>query len=112
VKYAEKLPASTVDDVEGKLIQFLPEGACSGIMLVLLTYVRVFNFADVLCGDESEFSTRVAQEAASFVPYGNKIHSYTRSVLPASAKGKGPATQAAVDGEIVEYEVYHVCIST
>lgn len=90
IKYSEKLPASTVDDVEGKLLQFLPE--------------------DVL-RDESAFNAFVLEDATTFKPFGTKIHSYTRT--PLSTSNTNSVAQASgSSNEIIEFEVYHTTWNT
>jgi histone acetyltransferase 1 len=80
VAHSGKLPSSsTVDDVEGTLIQFIPAG-----------YFK--------SQDEVAFLQRIKEDASSFRPLGQKIHSYT---TPVKSKTK------AIEEEL-EYEVYHV----
>ncbi|KAG0705310.1 acyl-CoA N-acyltransferase [Suillus ampliporus] len=80
VRYAQKLDASTtVDNVEGILKEFIPPDYDT---------------------EEAAFLARVQEDAVSFRPLGNLIHSYTRPVP--STSGSSSATP-----EVVEYEVYH-----
>ncbi|KAG1836638.1 acyl-CoA N-acyltransferase [Suillus subalutaceus] len=80
VRYAQKLDASTtVDNVEGILKEFIPPDYDT---------------------DEATFLTRVQEDAVSFKPIGNVIHTYTRPAP--STSGSSSATR-----EVVEYEVYH-----
>jgi len=93
VKYSAKVPSSsTLDDVQGTLKKFIPEG-----------YYRT----------ESEFLARVEEDAVSFRPLGEKIASYTRVAPNSATKGKGAAvTLPEDDPDAVVYEVWHVRTST
>ncbi|KAF9484919.1 histone acetyltransferase type B [Pholiota conissans] len=97
VQYSEKLPStSTVDDVEGILIQFIPEG-----------YYK----------DEETFLKRVEDDATTFKPLGQLIYSYTRPAPNSSSKGKRKRTgnTQPLDPEsedAVEFEVYHATWDT
>ncbi|KAF5324722.1 hypothetical protein D9611_004325 [Ephemerocybe angulata] len=89
VEYAEKLAASTTDDVQATLSEFIPE--------------------DYLT-DEAEFLKRVDEDATSFRPSGQLIHSYTRPSPGAKGKGKGSANAQSLDAtseDVIEFEVYH-----
>ncbi|KAG7441079.1 histone acetyltransferase type B catalytic subunit [Guyanagaster necrorhizus] len=87
IEYAEKLGASsTVDDVEGTLKDFIP-----------LEYYT----------DLAEFVAKVEEDASSFKPLGEMIHSYSRP-LPAQ-KGKGKAIEST---DTVDFEVYHTTFHT
>ncbi|KAF5386609.1 hypothetical protein D9615_001931 [Tricholomella constricta] len=96
VKYSEKLgSSSTVDDVVGTLSGFIPPGYYT---------------------DEQQFLAFVEEDAATFKPSGQLIHSYTRPV-PSSAndKGKGAADVHNLDSEsedAVVFEVYHTTWNT
>lgn len=80
VRYAQKLDASTtVDNVEGILKEFIPPDYDT---------------------DEATFLTRVQEDAVSFKPIGNVVHTYTRSAP--STSGSSSAIR-----DVVEYEVYH-----
>ncbi|KAJ8522636.1 hypothetical protein ONZ45_g777 [Pleurotus djamor] len=98
VGYSAKLPStSTVDDVEGTLAEFIPS-----------EYLT----------DESAFLDHVEQEATSFKPSGQLIHSYARLSPTAAASGKGKAVAKAhqvldsEDPDAVVYEVYHATWDT
>lgn len=84
ISYSKKLPASTADDVEGKLYDFIPAGQKDRLPL--------FSWCDITSTDflknETTFKERVELDATSFRPLGEKVHSYSR--------------------EDVEFEVYHV----
>ncbi|KAF9533547.1 acyl-CoA N-acyltransferase [Crepidotus variabilis] len=93
VSYSEKLPStSTVDDVEAILQNFIPEGYDT---------------------DETTFLQRVEEDANTFRPPGQLIHSYTRAAPNSFSKGKrkrdGGTSQALDPGsnDVIEYEVYH-----
>lgn len=59
--------------------------------------------------DESEFNKRVSEDALSFKPPGERIHTYTRPSPTAVGKGKGKDTASDPDSaDVVEFEVYHV----
>lgn len=61
--------------------------------------------------DEDAFQKRVEEDAATFRPNGQLIHSYLRPSPSAKGKGKGSAAQQALDPsneDTIEYEVYHV----
>ncbi|KAJ3568423.1 hypothetical protein NP233_g5719 [Leucocoprinus birnbaumii] len=91
VQYSEKLPSSsTVDDVEGTLAKYIPEGYYT---------------------DETEFEKRVEEDATSFKPCGELIYSYTRP-SPSKGKGKGAATGKATAEDDIVYEVYHMTWDT
>ncbi|KAG6332244.1 hypothetical protein ID866_6845 [Astraeus odoratus] len=85
VSYAKKLDASsTVDDVENILKEFIPP-----------EYET----------DEAKFLTRVEEDAISFKPIGNLLHSYKRSLRTK------PTSSTPKQGEnAVEYEVYHATL--
>jgi histone acetyltransferase 1 len=89
VRYSAKVPSSsTLDDVQGTLEKFIPEG-----------YYRT----------ESEFLARVEEDAVSFRPPGEKIASYTRVAPNNPTKGKGAAvTLPDDDPDAIVYEVWHV----
>ncbi|KAJ7063532.1 histone acetyltransferase type B catalytic subunit [Mycena amicta] len=87
IKYLKRLDSSsTVDDVEGTLAKFIPEG-----------YYR----------DEKSFLERVEADAALFKPPGELIYTYTRPASQSDSKGKGVATLEPDDGDTIEFEVYH-----
>ncbi|KAJ7349073.1 histone acetyltransferase type B catalytic subunit [Mycena albidolilacea] len=85
IKHTKKLAASsTVDDVQGTLTGFMPSD-----------YYQ----------DEKAFLARVEEDATTFRPTGQLIHTYTR---PASdSKGKGVATLDPESDDAVVFEVYH-----
>ncbi|KAH9056691.1 acyl-CoA N-acyltransferase [Lactarius vividus] len=86
IKYSEKLTSSsTLDDVRGTLENFIPGDYCR---------------------TEAEFLAHVEEEAASFQPLGVKIHSYTRTALNSSEKGKED------DLDVIVYEVWHATWNT
>ncbi|PFH52471.1 hypothetical protein AMATHDRAFT_139905 [Amanita thiersii Skay4041] len=90
VKYSEKLPSTTVDDVEGILADFIPPG-----------FLR----------DEATFLQQVETDAESFRPHGELVDSYTRPSPQAISRSKGKSTGIGI-GELksedtIEYEVYH-----
>ncbi|KAH6918972.1 histone acetyltransferase type B catalytic subunit [Coprinopsis sp. MPI-PUGE-AT-0042] len=94
ITYRQKLPASTVDDPEATLKEFIPP--------------------DYLT-DETTFQKRVAEDATSFNPLGERIYSYNRPSPSAKGKGKGIASTQALDPtseDTVEYEVYHATFDT
>ncbi|KAF9505816.1 hypothetical protein BS47DRAFT_1322163 [Hydnum rufescens UP504] len=90
-----RLPASTVDDVEGTLYKFIPSD-----------YLKL----------EAAFKERVKEEAKSFRPCGEKVFSYPRpsGYRPTSGKGKVKAGDALdEDSEGVSlFEVYHATWET
>ncbi|KAF8232288.1 histone acetyltransferase type B catalytic subunit, partial [Tricholoma matsutake] len=90
VQYSEMLgSSSTVDDVEGTLSKFIPEGSYR---------------------DEAEFLARAEEDATSFKPSGQLIYSYTRPSPVHSGKGKGAAEIENLDPEsedAIVFEVYH-----
>jgi len=90
VKNSEKLGStSTVDDIEGTLGNFIPPDYCK---------------------DETEFLSRVEEDAVSFKPFGQMIYSYTRHSPTALGKGKGMVNLQALDSEsedAVVFEAYH-----
>lgn len=111
IRHSAKLgSSSTVDDVEGTLSGFIPEGESDGY--------SPFSSCPNLCAtgyytDEASFLARVAEDATSFKPTGQLIHTYTRPSPFDSdkGKGKGPAQQHSLDSEsedAVVFEVYHV----
>lgn len=60
---------------------------------------------------ETEFQARVEEEAVSFRPLGQLIHSYTRPSSTSKGKGKGIGQTPALDPESEDalvFEVYHV----
>ncbi|TFK27427.1 histone acetyltransferase type B catalytic subunit [Coprinopsis marcescibilis] len=92
VKYLEKLPASTVDDVEKILKEFIPEDYYT---------------------DEAEFLKRVEDDATSYKPSGQLVHSYLRP--SPSSKGKGKISTQLLDAsseDTIEYEVYRTTWET
>ncbi|RXW24202.1 hypothetical protein EST38_g1683 [Candolleomyces aberdarensis] len=94
VSYAEKLAASTTDDAQATLSEYIPEDYYT---------------------DEAEFLQRVEEDATSFRPSGQLIYSYTRPSPSAKGKGKGNANAQALDAgseDVVEYEVYHTTWDT
>lgn len=93
VRYSAKVPSSsTLDDVQGTLEKFIPEG-----------YYRT----------ESEFLACVEEDAVSFRPLGEKVASYTRAAPNSAKKGKGAAvTLPEDDPDAIVYEVWHVRTST
>ncbi|KAJ2930049.1 hypothetical protein H1R20_g7005, partial [Candolleomyces eurysporus] len=94
VSYAEKLAASTTDDAQATLSEYIPEDYYT---------------------DEADFLQRVEEDATSFRPSGQLIYSYTRPSPSAKGKGKGNANAQALDGgseDVVEYEVYHTTWDT
>ncbi|TRM59888.1 acyl-CoA N-acyltransferase [Schizophyllum amplum] len=93
IEYPEKLPSSsTVDDVEGTLRKFIPPDSCT---------------------DETTFNERVAKDATTFTPPGERIHVYTRPSPTAAGKGKGKdAATDPNDVDVVEFEIYHATWST
>ncbi|KAF5331153.1 hypothetical protein D9619_006050 [Psilocybe cf. subviscida] len=96
VSFSEKLPStSTVDDVEGTLKKFIPEGYYT---------------------DEAEFQKRVEEDATTFRPPGQLIHSYTRAAPNSSSKGKRKRDNNQpldpLSEDVVEYEVYHATWDT
>jgi len=79
-----------VDDVEGTLSQFIPQG-----------YYK----------DEQAFQERVEADATSFKPFGTKIYSYNRP-SPAASTGKGKSVVGVQEmdpesEDVVVYEVWH-----
>ncbi|KAM6500920.1 Acyl-CoA N-acyltransferase [Amanita muscaria] len=94
VRYSQKLPSSTVDDVEGTLSKFIPPG-----------YHQ----------DEAAFLRQVEEDSLSFRPHGESIYSYPPP-LDSLSLGK----ETAIDSEdthpegegAITYEVYHVRSST
>ena len=63
--------------------------------------------------DEKTFQGIVEREATEFKPLGIRIYSYQRISPSSRGKGKGLASVTDLDPEnedVVEYEVYHVCI--
>ncbi|KNZ80207.1 Histone acetyltransferase type B catalytic subunit [Termitomyces sp. J132] len=78
IKYTNKLDStSTVDDVEGILSRFIPPG-----------YFK----------DEQKFLAFVEEDATTFHPLGQLIHSYTRPALSASTeKGKATSSSQSLD---------------
>ncbi|KAI0792801.1 histone acetyltransferase type B catalytic subunit [Abortiporus biennis] len=101
VGYSSKLPINTpsagvIDDVEGKLRDFIPGDYSTSL---------------------PEFLEQVESDALSFRPYGEKIYSYSRpasSLNTEKENGNGRnvvgITQvlSPEDEETVEFEVYHV----
>ena len=89
VRYSAKVPSSsTLDDVQGTLEKFIPEG-----------YYR----------KESEFLARMEEDAVSFRPHGEKIASYTRVAPNSATKGKGAVVTLPEDNpDAIVYEVWHV----
>jgi histone acetyltransferase 1 len=51
---------------------------------------------------------RVEEDATTFKPHGDLIHTYTRPSPSASGKGKGSAPLNLEDKDAIVYEVYHV----
>ncbi|KAJ2917657.1 hypothetical protein MD484_g2817, partial [Candolleomyces efflorescens] len=90
VSHAEKLAASTTDDPQSTLSEYIPEDYYT---------------------DEAKFLQRVEEDATSFRPSGQLIHSYTRlSPSAKGKKGKGNANTQILEAgsvDVVEYEVYH-----
>ncbi|KAJ7722299.1 histone acetyltransferase type B catalytic subunit [Mycena maculata] len=91
VKHSKKLASSsTVDDVAGILTGFMPPD-----------YYK----------DEKAFLARVEEDATTFRPPGQMIHTYTRPAQHAKGpKGKGVAEPQNLDPEsedAVVFEVYH-----
>jgi histone acetyltransferase 1 len=61
--------------------------------------------------NEASFLQRVEQDAISFKPLGDKIHSYKRTSPSARGKGKKVILPENLDPDsedTVEYEVYRV----
>lgn len=58
--------------------------------------------------DEAAFLMRVEEDATTFKPHGDLIHTYTRPSLSASGKGKSIAPLSPEHKDAVVYEVYHV----
>ncbi|KAG8853503.1 histone acetyltransferase 1 [Tulasnella sp. 330] len=92
INYSSKLSGAgskVADDVEQTLFKFIPPD-----------YVK----------SEVTFRKRVEKDATTFKPVGEKIYSYARKAESAqNAKGKGKATNEAVnedDEDAVVYEVY------
>ncbi|KAF8638881.1 hypothetical protein AX17_001935 [Amanita inopinata Kibby_2008] len=89
VRCSEKLTSSTVDDVEGTLARFLPQGYHS---------------------DEGQFLQQVEDDAISFQPHGNLIHSYicpSHNTLNMRTTASKNAFQGETDDDSVAFEVYH-----
>ncbi|KAG7086509.1 hypothetical protein E1B28_002462 [Marasmius oreades] len=89
VRWDEKLQSNTVDSVEPKLREFLPQDVET---------------------DEETFHKRVEEDALNFRPLGQLIHSYTRPSPKFKGKGKLAPTNVVLDPEnedAVVYEVYH-----
>ncbi|KIY48309.1 histone acetyltransferase type B [Fistulina hepatica ATCC 64428] len=92
VEYSRKLPSSSiVDDVQGTFTKFLPD-----------LYTR----------DEDTFLACVEEDAATFRPFGMKVHSYTRPIFTAAEKGKGKGVASDASDDVVEFEVYHATWKT
>ncbi|KAE9398318.1 histone acetyltransferase type B catalytic subunit [Gymnopus androsaceus JB14] len=93
VKWSDKLKsADTVDNVDGKMREFLAEGIETS---------------------EETFQAQVEEDATSFKPMGELIYSYTRSA--SKRKGKdvaGPEPLNPDDEDTVVYEVYHCTWNT
>jgi len=51
---------------------------------------------------------RIEEDATTFKPHGDLIHTYTRSSPSASGKGKSIAPLGPEHKDAVVYEVYHV----
>lgn len=99
IKYRAKNEATTatLDDVEGKLKEFLPEDYIS---------------ASTSSSAQEKFTAAVKESEANFTPLGEKVHSYTRRKVN---KGKGKSsnvsslassTLAEDDPEARVFEVY------
>lgn len=60
--------------------------------------------------DEAEFLNRVEEDATSFKPHGDLIHTYVRPSPSAVGKGKSKSAAAlnAQSEDAVVFEVYHV----
>lgn len=67
--------------------------------------VSPLTFADYY-QDEKAFLARVEEDATTFRPTGQLIHTYTRPV--SDSKGKGVATLDPESDDAVVFEVYHV----
>ncbi|KAG5732748.1 Histone acetyltransferase type B catalytic subunit [Termitomyces sp. T112] len=96
IKYTNKLDStSTVDDVEGILSRFIPPG-----------YFK----------DEQKFLAFVEEDATTFQPLGQLVHSYTRPALSASTeKGKATSSSQSLDPgreDSVVFEAYHATWNT
>ncbi|KAG2020734.1 histone acetyltransferase type B catalytic subunit [Coprinopsis cinerea AmutBmut pab1-1] len=94
VKYLEKLPASTVDNPEATLKEYIPPDFYT---------------------DEVAFQKRVEEDATTFRPSGQLIYSYLRPSPSSKGKGKGNASTQPLDPtseDTVEYEVYHATWDT
>ncbi|KAF8321539.1 histone acetyltransferase type B, partial [Clavulina sp. PMI_390] len=95
MKHSAKLPASTVDDVEGTLYKFIPSD-----------YLK----------NEDTFRANVEKEALTFRPPGTKVFSYARPSTHGdpSSSGKGKS-KAQTDGaeldeespDVSVFEAYH-----
>lgn len=110
MQYSEKLgSSSTVDDVEGTLSKFIPEGEHTWICYHDLAPLHGQDYYK----DEAEFLARVEEDATTFKPSGQLIYSYTRPSTVHSGKGKSAANIQNLDPEsedAVVFEVYHVSI--
>jgi histone acetyltransferase 1 len=92
VHHSEKLrSSSTVDDVEGTLDKFIPQG-----------YFK----------DEKAFLARVEEDANEFKPFGELIHSYTRPSPLSAGKGKGVAPIDPQSDDAIVFEVYYTTWET
>ncbi|KAI0320300.1 histone acetyltransferase type B catalytic subunit [Amylostereum chailletii] len=88
VRYSSLASSSTIDDVRGTLDKYIPEGYYT---------------------NEGEFLARVEEDAETFRPLGERIHSYTRLSPTSSSKGKGVETSLPEeDDDVIVYEVWHV----
>jgi hypothetical protein len=60
--------------------------------------------------DLDKFLETVEADALSFKPLGTKIHSYTRPTRGPRSSVGGASSSAPSAEDVIEYEVYHVCV--
>lgn len=72
------------------------------------------NYLQGYYTDEAVFQKRVEEDATTFRPPGQLIHTYTRPAPNSSSKGKRKRDNNQpldpLSEDVIEYEVYHVSV--